>query len=241
MISEVVNALFLTILATEYLLQSSDVSSGRGRGDDSDDSSSRFFRTSSNKKALSLFACAFAVVVIVNVVDRISGATHFVSELLDGFLHLPKVAFVAFAYLFALYLDCRWNCSGGGATGATSTRSGSSSFRHGRFWKFVGTSFLYVLPVYPFLAVLISFGFLVVIRVFELLHLPLDVLNWPIYYGTLYGPFSFVYWKVKRQFVRDDADRTYNSLPTTATATATTTSSTTTTRRKIGSSTTPKW
>ena len=64
-------------------------------------------------------------------------------------------------------------------------------------------SFCRLLPVYPFLAVLISFGFLFLITTFETLHLPLEILNMPIYYGTLYGPLGLMYWDVKKCVVRD--------------------------------------
>mmetsp|Transcript_55448 Transcript_55448/g.134637 ORF Transcript_55448/g.134637 Transcript_55448/m.134637 type:complete len:188 (-) Transcript_55448:279-842(-) len=65
----------------------------------------------------------------------------------------------------------------------------------------VGRSFLRVLPAYPFLAVLISFVFMFVISIWEVLKLPEEWLQWPIYYGTLYGPFVYVYCTVKRQIL----------------------------------------
>ena len=37
-----------------------------------------------------------------------------------------------------------------------------------------------------------------VVNAWEALGLPTEVLNWPIYYGTLYGPFSCVYFRVKK-------------------------------------------
>ena len=67
----------------------------------------------------------------------------------------------------------------------------------------VGWAFLKILPAYPFLAVLISFVFLFVIDLWEhVFHLPLEWLNNPIYYGTLYGPFAYTYVHVKREVLR---------------------------------------
>ena len=68
----------------------------------------------------------------------------------------------------------------------------------------VGRSFVRVLPAYPFLAVLISFVFMFVISIWEFFKLPERWLQWPIYYGTLYGPFVYVYCTVKRQILCTD-------------------------------------
>ena len=68
----------------------------------------------------------------------------------------------------------------------------------------VGRSFVRVLPAYPFLAVLISFVFMFVISIWEFFNLPERWLQWPIYYGTLYGPFVYVYCTVKRQILCTD-------------------------------------
>ena len=109
-------------------------------------------------------------------------------------MHLPKVAFAALAYNVALYFDCKR------AQPVLTVKT---------FLPIVGKAFLRVLPAYPFLAIVISFGFMILINIFEALHLNLDLLNWPIYYGTLYGPFSFVYYKVKERVV----DESFNTLP----------------------------
>ena len=73
--------------------------------------------------------------------------------------------------------------------------------RLGSFLPKVGWAFVKILPAYPLLAVLISFVFLFVINLWEALHLPNEWLNAPIYYGTLYGPFAWVYVYVKHQIV----------------------------------------
>jgi hypothetical protein len=179
MISEVLNTLFLTYLATEYLI-ANDVGVRRPNWQ------KRLFRSNN------LYAAAG--VALLNLLDRLTGAAEFANNLLQGFLHLPKVLFAAICYVLTLYLDCK--------------RVSPELALCSDFLPRVGWTFLRVLPAYPFLAVLISFGFLFVINIFEFLHLPLELLNWPIYYGTLYGPFSFVYWKVKQRVVENR-----NTLP----------------------------
>jgi hypothetical protein len=74
----------------------------------------------------------------------------------------------------------------------------------------VGYAFCRVLPAYPFLAVGMSVIFLFLIHVWEWLHLPLEWLQNPIYYGTLYGPFAYTYLHVKRQVLSIEA----HTLPT---------------------------
>jgi len=180
MISEVVNALCITYLATEYTLASEG-----GRS-----SSSRHQSWWQSRTNL----VGIAVVVLINIVDRVSGASTLINEVFQGILHAPKILFCAVAYLVALYVDCRRVLP-------------SLTFK--TFGRHVGAAFCRVAPAYPILAVLISFVFMFVISLFEHLHLPLEWLNWPIYYGTLYGPFSFMYLIVKRRVVQD-----YYSLPT---------------------------
>ncbi|CAB9498035.1 expressed unknown protein [Seminavis robusta] len=174
MISEVVNALLLTYFGTEYLLAEAG---------------------NLPKRKTQAFFYLVASVIFVNIFDRVTGAAEVINSLLQGFLHLPKVLFAAFAYVVALYFDCKK------LQAALTVKT---------FLPLVGKAFLRVLPAYPFLAVVISFGFMIVINIFEALHIPLEYLNWPIYYGTLYGPFSFVYWKVKERVVDDS----YHTLPT---------------------------
>ena len=149
MISEVVNALFITYVGTEYLLsENNEFPKGKKSG----------------------FVILFVAVVVLNLFDRVTGAAIFVNNLLNGFLHVPKVAFAALIYVAALYFDCK----------KVSPRLNTKTFL-----PLVGKAFLRVLPAYPFLAVIISFGFMIVINIFEALHVPLEYLNWPIYYGEL--------------------------------------------------------
>jgi hypothetical protein len=86
------------------------------------------------------------------------------------------------SFFLTLYWDCRRN-NQAAAAAAAATTTWSDQY----FLKLLVQSFCRLLPIYPFLAVIISFGFLFVITVFERLHLPMEILNMPIYYGTLYG------------------------------------------------------
>ena len=184
MLSEVINALFLTYLASEYLI-AEDISSSPSRR--IQDIPSRLSLKSQSTIAIGV------IVLLINLLDRVTGAQEFVNSVLEGFLHLPRVLFAATAYVLALYVDVHRRVP------LLSTRA---------FLSRVGWAFLKILPAYPFLAVLISFVFLFVINIWEALHLPLEWLNAPIYYGTLYGPFAWVYVHVKKQ-VCDEA----TSLP----------------------------
>jgi hypothetical protein len=179
MISEVSNALLLTFFATEYLIAANDHDYSSGSNKNTDWKDNLLSRRN---------LVVVLVVGLVNIFDRLSGLAVAANGALQGFLHLPRIGFAAAAYVVALFIDCR---------------RVSPSLQAGNFLRTVGLAFLYVLPVYPFLAVLISFVFMVVIRLFEVLNLPLEWLNAPIYYGTLYGPFSFVYFRVKQRIVHD--------------------------------------
>ena len=170
MISEVLNAIFLTYIATEYSLASQSL------------------RNSQIDWKHSRYVLPCLVVVAVNLVERLSLLGAAVSDVLHQFLHIPKVLFAALSYVVVLYYDCR---------------RVHPTLRVLPYLQQVGLAFLYVLPVYPFLAVLISFGFLFIINIFEFLHLNEEILNWPIYYGVLYGPFSFVYWRVKEKVMQE--------------------------------------
>jgi hypothetical protein len=176
MISEVVNALFLTYVASEYLVAEDLPSRRAGR------------RRMIPRSTLVMVLIAG----LVNILDRVTGAQDMANNLFQGFLHLPRVCFVAVMYIVALYIDV--------------TRRAPQS--PCKFLFKVGWQFLKVLPVYPFLAILISFVFLFVINLWEALDLPMEWLNAPIYYGTLYGPFGFVYVRVKRSILNE-----HSSLP----------------------------
>mmetsp|Transcript_3620 Transcript_3620/g.6301 ORF Transcript_3620/g.6301 Transcript_3620/m.6301 type:complete len:191 (-) Transcript_3620:576-1148(-) len=186
MLSEVVNALFVTYLATE--IQLTDPNTDRVQA----------VLQSKLTQALTI------VVVVVNFSVRlhihVSGSVFLsaANSAVSFASHAPKVLFAAVAYVVALYFDCK--------------RS-KKDLAVGDFLKSVGTQFCRIALVYPFLAVMISFVFLFIISAFEALHLPEEVLNMPIYYGTLYGPFSWIYYMVKKRIVEISS-----SLPSTMTA-----------------------
>lgn len=181
MISEIVNALFLTYLATEYLIITNP---HHARGQQ--------WTVQQLGKPHNL--AAIIGVLICNVVERLLGfSVLFVHTVLHRFLHAPKIVLVAVFYLIALYVDCRRCVS----------VLPQNKLTLSAFCREVGRGFCYVLPVYPFLAVLISCGFFCALTILDLLNMDATILNWPIYYGTLYGPFSLVYWKVKRRLVED--------------------------------------
>ena len=176
MIAEIVNALFITYLATEYLAFS-DQSKDQG-----DQWIGRILLKSHN-------VIAALCIVVWNVTERVSGFADGARNIFHGFLHAPKIILVAILYMIVLYLDCR--------------RVSRNQLSLGTYLLKVGLAFCYVLPVYPFLAVLISCGFFFLLTIIDLLRINAALLNWPVYYGTLYGPFSFIYWKVKRSVLED--------------------------------------
>lgn len=53
--------------------------------------------------------------------------------------------------------------------------------------------------VLPLAVVAIAAGFLLLVTLLEAVHLPVTWLNWPIYYGALYGPFATVYYFAKQR------------------------------------------
>ena len=74
-------------------------------------------------------------------------------------------------------------------------------------YDYPGSVCMRLAPLCPLLSVLIGAGFLAFAQACEALALPTAWLNWPVYYGTLYGPFASVYVSVKA------AARTHVPLP----------------------------
>jgi hypothetical protein len=173
-IREIVNALFLTYVGTEWMLQSSS-NELLGKQHHQHDSFQVFRRILVNNK---LFVALVSFLNILDIFKRILPS-------MEGLWQL-RILLAATAYVLALYVDCKRKVP---------------ALELFSFLRKVALAFLKVLPIYPLLAVLISFVFLFVISIFETLHLPLELLNMPIYYGTLYGPFSYIYYIVKRQVI----------------------------------------
>lgn len=179
MLLEAANSVFITFVATEYLLLAND--------NENNNASAR--RSPSGLLQLSsrpTIRCALAVVMLANAFVRYHDAgaalADWAHRRVEGLFHVPRVAVAMLSFLVALYWDCRQK-----HRRSAKNQPCPAPWSNGYFLKQLARSFCRLLPVYPFLAVIISFGFLFVISAFEKLHLPLQVLNMPIYYGTLYG------------------------------------------------------
>jgi hypothetical protein len=179
MISEVINALFVTYLATEC--------GGHGNNSKYDVD---LFPLRKRKRV----GVVFVTVLAVNAIESATGIGAWIRVALEVLFHVPKVFLVIFFYIITLYLDCLYNL-----------RQHQQQRQVLSFWSDylprVVRLFLRICPIYPIMAVGISFVFLFLISLFELLRIPTHVLNAPIYYGTLYGPFSYIYYHVKRDVI----------------------------------------
>ena len=187
-LSEISNALLVTYAATEYHVKFEKSRAGNL-------SIQQFLRSFVLRNRLLLLG-----LVVLNVLERVTGAASVLKDTFEQMLHAPKIILAALLYITSLYYDCLQYIP--------------DLPLMTKFLPKVGVSFCRILPLYPFLAVLIAFFFGFLIEVFEGLHLPLRYLNWPIYYGTLYGPFSAVYFQVKQSLVEDER----YTIPTTAAA-----------------------
>jgi len=231
MISEIANTLFFTYLASErYIVSSptSSSSSGSSRtrrtisGNDNinNNNNNEICDSNTNCNILGSLTC---LVVIANLLDYhylnlptlfeiMSNRTKTINNI--NIIHsyyfaVPmKVCSAATSYVLALYVDIHRQRNNKRKHTANKIRKKIIPFKS-VFLPKVGWTFMKILPAYPFLAVLISFIFLFVVDLWEyIFHLPLEWLNKPIYYGTLYGPFAAVYVYVKKEmlvtFSRDD-------------------------------------
>jgi len=176
MFLEAVNSVFLTFLATEYLL--------------SDDRTTlhhlRATFTSQHSRALQYsFVAVLSINILVNFHAASVALAEWIHDKLVTLVHLPRIIVAICSFLLALYWDCRQKYRLNSKNRLSPAAVAPWSNRY--FFRQVLQSLCRLLPVYPFLAVVISFGFLFVISAFERLHLPIEILNMPIYYGTLYG------------------------------------------------------
>jgi hypothetical protein len=60
----------------------------------------------------------------------------------------------------------------------------------------------FVVSTFPLISVLLGMGFMILLWIFDLASMDTKVLNSPIYYGLLYGPFLTYHFQVKRQLRR---------------------------------------
>ena len=233
MLSEVVNALYITYVATEYnLISNGNKRSSSGRRSHSTYNNDEFqsegsFRIAIGNANRRLLIVTIAVVVW-NMFDYVSGFGDILHHLFDIIFlyHIPRIVFVATSYILALYYDCyfavRRNIlhqhhqqylDGTRPITKESLILLSSILSWKNFLPRIFRYFLRILPIYPIMAVVISFIFLFVISIFEILHISTDILNAPIYYGTLYGPFSYIYYHVKHDILSEQSRATPTFLP----------------------------
>jgi len=198
---------FFTFLATEYLLLNHDVpikTTATSFAHNSRDNKSSIIRNltaafiSQHSRPLQY---AFVVVLCINLFVHFHASGVALAEWIHvkvgSSFHIPRIFVALFSFLLALYWDCRHKYKYN-----SRHQSSPAPWSNGYFFRQLLQSFCRLLPIYPFLAVVISFGFLFVISAFEKLHLPLQILNMPIYYGTLYGPLMMMYWDVKKTVAR---------------------------------------
>ena len=226
MFSEVVNALYLTYLATEYNIDTNlhSIKKSRRSSARSDHQHHHHHELQPPPQTITTvgigrhrrLGVTTIVVILWNMLDYISGFGDFVHHFLDIIFlyHIPRIALVAVFYIVTLYYDCR------GAVPRHNTPPHvpppppmASILSWKTFLPRVFRYFLRILPIYPIMAVLISFIFLFVITIFEMLNLSTDILNAPIYYGTLYGPFSYIYYHVKQDIITEHSQSNTSFLP----------------------------
>ena len=200
MILEAVNSVCLTYLATEFLLNNNDDNTTPTHGNSSSSTSIlqsiKYTLTSQHSKPIQY---TFVTVICINTFVYCHDAGQMILNYIHYKLfHIPRILLAICSFLIALYWDCRYKYLQNSNNQSNSTAPWSNRY----FIKQLIQSFIRLLPVYPFLAVIISFGFLFVITLFEKLHLQSDILNMPIYYCTLYGPLMMMYWDVKKAVVR---------------------------------------
>lgn len=167
MLLEAINSVFLTFLATEYLLL-----------DDDRITLYQFFSQQQQRSRSLQYTIAGVILINIFVNFHTIGASlvEWIHAKLSQFIHVPRIIVAISSFFLTLYWDCRRN-----------NQAATTTWSDQYFLKLLVQSFCRLLPIYPFLAVIISFGFLFVITIFERLHLPMEILNMPIYYGTLYG------------------------------------------------------
>ena len=197
MILEAVNSVCLTYLATEFLLNNNDYNTTSAQYGTNLLllQSIRTFISQQSKP----IQYTFVTIICINIFVYCHDSGQMILDYIHYKLfHIPRILIAICSFIIALYWDCRHKYLQNSNNQSNSTAPWSNRY----FIKQLIQSFIRLLPVYPFLAVIISFGFLFVITLFEKLHLQSDILNMPIYYCTLYGPLMMMYWDVKKAVVR---------------------------------------
>ena len=204
MLLELINSIFVTFLATECLLLNN--------GNRDEITIANPNQRSSLHRLLHRYTSRFSrpLQILTLLVTSINLFVHFHDRgvLLSnwiktvGSFHIPRIVAAIFTFLLALWCDCRRIFNNTSAKKSSSENKTSASWSNTYFLRQLAKSFCKLLPVYPFVAVIISFMFLFIITAFEKLHLQTTILNGPIYYVTLYGPLMLSYWDVKGVFAK---------------------------------------
>ena len=161
MLLEAVNSVFFTYVVTEYILSDTSLLyDGTRRG------------------TLGFTATVLTLNLFVRYHDTGAAIAQWLHEKLDILFNVPRIVVAFGSFLTALYYDCRRKY-----IESAKRLASPACFSTRYFVETTLKSFCRLLPVYPFLAVVISCGFLLVVTVFEKMQLPLDILNYPIYYG----------------------------------------------------------
>ena len=187
------NSVFITFLATEYLLNNNNddiTSRTQNKRTSIVQTLTTTFITSKHTRPIRI---TFIVVLSINIFANFHGIGVSISQWIHNkivaLLHIPRVLIAITSFVTTLYWDCRTKYIQNTKKDLqlNNNNNNTAPWSNSYFIRQLLQSFCRLLPVYPFLAVVISFGFLFIISAFEKLHLPLQILNMPIYYGTLYG------------------------------------------------------
>ena len=210
MLLELINSIFVTFVATECLLVNTY----------NDDTSVSISSNQHRHTLVRLFLrykrrFSQTLQVLTLIVALVNLFVHFHdtgvalskwSKVHVGMFHIPRIVAAIISFLVCLWWDCRRIVNASAAKKSIDTNNGnkktSSVWSNKFFFGQLVKSFCRNLPIYPFVAVIISFICLFVITLFEDLHIDTVILNGPIYYCTLYGPLMMIYWDVKRKFAK---------------------------------------
>ena len=129
-INEIVNALFLTYIGTEYLLLSSSYSGKYSNNNNKSLQNNDIWRILQRHKRITF------VVIGINVGTKVQTVITTTTEVL---WHV-RIGLAVLGYIIALYLDCR---------------KSNQKLTIQQFLRHVSIAFCRVFPIYPFLAVLI--------------------------------------------------------------------------------------
>lgn len=88
-------------------------------------------------------------------------------------------------------------------------RRSSPHLRPLEFLAMIPRALLMTALLFPVLSVLVSLVLLILCGIVELMGYDPHILNMPIYYGVLYGPFITFYWSLKRKFLSSLSELPY--------------------------------